>query len=572
MAHPTLSICLIVKNEEKVIKRCLESIKDVADEVIVVDTGCTDSTIQIAKEFQARVIASTWCDDFSFVRNIGLKEAKGHWILVLDADEELCKEDTEALKIALLKPVEGYCLPVISYIDNNRCNYVTDYVCRLFRNDQNYCFKNRIHEEIYTSIVGHKGWEAVVNLPVRIFHYGYIEECVNQKDKNIRNLKLLKFQLEDCSWEDRPYYLYALGVEYFQAEQYLQGAELLRQALESSPASSGGFRSDCYLKLILCELNRDNNQVEETFQKALKEYPDFADLLFLKGQVLYQQLRFKEAISFFNECLKLPLSPRYTSAAGVNSYRSWYLKGMCYYYLGCSQQSEECFTRSLEIEPNYFPPLKGWVELRLKFNKPIELNSALFKENMPFYLYQIGVLLWYRGSWQPASELWKKSLELGFKEAQKRLYNFQQLIDSSYLEGWEGFSKPDSCLIDGSCTGCEYEPVVSQERLIELFFNLCFINSFTKIKDFLINCSQIKFWETFLEEVIEAMGNWRDAGGMRLISGIIGLKPKLLVLCTANLAYGGNLYGVEKLLPRLPLSLEEKEIIRINTWICRAGK
>lgn len=390
MLKSTLSVCLITKNEEKVIKRCLESIKDIAEEIIVVDTGSSDATITIAGEFGAQVIPSVWCDDFSYSRNLALDQAKGDWILVLDADEELCREDREILLKALEKPLEGYNLSLINYIDSNHCNYVTDYVCRLFRNNQSYRFQKRIHEEIYSSIVNSKGPQAVGNLKVKIYHYGYIEDSVKQKEKNSRNLKLLELQLVECSEEDKPYYLYALGVEYFQKEQFAQGAQLLTLALESTPQKMPGFRSDCYLKLILCQINAGhNNLVEKTFAKALEEYPDFVDLLFLQGQVLYNQQRFEDAITYFTKCLNMPLSSKYTSIAGVNSFRSWYYKGLCFSHLENFNQSEQCFARSLEIEPNFFPAWQSWQEIKWLQLPPVEKEII----QIDTWIYRSGIKL-----------------------------------------------------------------------------------------------------------------------------------------------------------------------------------
>ncbi len=86
---PTLSLCMIVKNEEKHLARCLSSVKDVADEIVIVDTGSTDKTIEIAESFSAKIFHFDWVNDFSAARNFALSKCTGDWILYLDADEEL---------------------------------------------------------------------------------------------------------------------------------------------------------------------------------------------------------------------------------------------------------------------------------------------------------------------------------------------------------------------------------------------------------------------------------------------------------------------------------------------------
>ena len=94
----TLSVCMIAKNEEKYIASCLTSITPIADEIIVVDTGSTDRTKDIAKVFGAKVYDLPWTDDFSAARNHSLSYAKGQWVLVHDADEVISPLDHDKLK------------------------------------------------------------------------------------------------------------------------------------------------------------------------------------------------------------------------------------------------------------------------------------------------------------------------------------------------------------------------------------------------------------------------------------------------------------------------------------------
>ena len=127
-----LSACLIVKNEEQRLPQCLESLRSLADEIIIVDTGSSDRTISIAKKYQARVFHFDWCDDFSRARNYAIAQAKGKWILVIDADEVL-----EQSAIATLQEVmqRDDCLAVNllrSEIDAKQAPY--SLVLRLFRN------------------------------------------------------------------------------------------------------------------------------------------------------------------------------------------------------------------------------------------------------------------------------------------------------------------------------------------------------------------------------------------------------------------------------------------------------
>ena len=113
---PTLSVCLIVKNEERFIRQCLASVKDFADQIVVVDTGSTDRTVAIAKEFGAEIHEFKWCDDFSAARNAALQHVTGEWVLSFDADEELPTENRAAfLKLLENESVISWRLPLVRH-------------------------------------------------------------------------------------------------------------------------------------------------------------------------------------------------------------------------------------------------------------------------------------------------------------------------------------------------------------------------------------------------------------------------------------------------------------------------
>src|SRR3989344_2193313 len=98
MQKQTISLCMITKNEEKYLGQCLDSVKELVDEIIILDSGSTDKTKEIAKKFKAKMLDFKWNDDFSEARNESLKHATKDWILVLDADEIIEKDDLEKIK------------------------------------------------------------------------------------------------------------------------------------------------------------------------------------------------------------------------------------------------------------------------------------------------------------------------------------------------------------------------------------------------------------------------------------------------------------------------------------------
>lgn len=140
-----ISLCMIAKNEEFNIGRCLSSVKGVVDEIIIVDTGSSDETCQIAQSFGAKVQTFNWNDNFSDARNASLELATGDWILVLDADEELAQESKAILREAVLQSdMEGYFIRIENVAGNDSCPEThSDTVFRLFRNRKDYRFRGQ---------------------------------------------------------------------------------------------------------------------------------------------------------------------------------------------------------------------------------------------------------------------------------------------------------------------------------------------------------------------------------------------------------------------------------------------
>ncbi|HET6491212.1 MAG TPA: glycosyltransferase, partial [Syntrophales bacterium] len=190
-AAPTLSVCMIVKNEERHLAYCLNSLSPVADEMIVVDTGSTDKTREIAEAFGARVYAFEWIHDFSAARNHSLAQAQGDWILVMDADEVISLQDHARLKklISRKEPI-AYNFITRNYVDRTAgdgwmCNdnqYLPEQAgrgwypsskVRLFPNQENIRFEQPIHELVEYSLLKIGMGRKESGIPVH--HYGELD-------------------------------------------------------------------------------------------------------------------------------------------------------------------------------------------------------------------------------------------------------------------------------------------------------------------------------------------------------------------------------------------------------------
>jgi len=145
-----ISLTMIVKNESAHLVDCLESVKDKVDEIIIVDTGSTDNTVSIALRYTSNVYSFPWHNDFSAARNFAIEHASGDWILALDADEEVQCQDSFSFHsmITKEKDKEAFLLPLLNPISDSTGEYNTFYVLRLFRNNGNYKYVGKIHEQV----------------------------------------------------------------------------------------------------------------------------------------------------------------------------------------------------------------------------------------------------------------------------------------------------------------------------------------------------------------------------------------------------------------------------------------
>ncbi|MDA0748284.1 MAG: glycosyltransferase, partial [bacterium] len=185
-----LSVCLIVRDEEKVLDRCLASVRGVADEIVVVDTGSTDRSLDIVRSYGAQVFHFTWSDDFSAARNIGLSHATGRWILWLDADEYLRPEDQEKVTRAkALEPDQALLFTLVNEgTDQSRFRQV-----KMFPNRQEIRFERPVHETVLPSL--RRLAMDVVGTDAEVRHTGYAEARTLEK-KNARYFDLMEKWLE----------------------------------------------------------------------------------------------------------------------------------------------------------------------------------------------------------------------------------------------------------------------------------------------------------------------------------------------------------------------------------------
>jgi len=303
--QPRLSLCMIVKDEERFLPACLESVRGLVDELIIVDTGSSDKTKEIAQRFinevGGKLLDFVWINDFSAARNESLKHATGDWILVLDADEVIAPQDHEKIKAGIATvPATAFFVqhrdygktPLRSafageewrtivkddpYTEQAKdfAGYKPDAHIRLFKNNQGYGYEYCVHEDIYLSVMRNKGVlkDVPKDAPFVIHHYGFGEQRGDKQSfqKTETYLKLLKKQVRATPTHPQP--VFTLASYYFdQGIDELQGFD--KASLEQK-------KNDLKATILL--------------ERLAKLYPKFEKLYPYLGKLYMRNNRAKDA-------------------------------------------------------------------------------------------------------------------------------------------------------------------------------------------------------------------------------------------------------------------------------------
>ncbi|HEX9060082.1 MAG TPA: glycosyltransferase family 2 protein, partial [Clostridia bacterium] len=276
-----ISLCMIVKDEEKYIDGCLKSVKDFVDEMIIVDTGSTDRTIEICKSFGAQVLNFHWNGDFSEARNYGLDHAAGDWILWLDADEKV--DDTDAKKLRDIIEYDDlllYIHLINFYGDIPDPDKTFEIACtRLFRNHNGFKFINKIHEVLNESEIIEKlnGSSIIKTVPIKVYHYGYLDSVNKEKNKSERNINMLKAELKQKDYS--PWVLYHIASEYYNLKKYNEALDYVNLSIMGFLRQSKMPPSLLYkLKYSIFIISGNIEGAWPNIEKAILLYPDYVDL------------------------------------------------------------------------------------------------------------------------------------------------------------------------------------------------------------------------------------------------------------------------------------------------------
>ncbi len=306
--NPKLSVCIIAKNEEKYLAQCLQSVRAIANQIVVVDTGSIDRTVEIAKSFGAEIYNFDWCEDFSAARNAALERARGDWVLILDADEEL-PADQHARLQADLKNRKTIALR-LPLLNRGEEEHGRSCVPRLFRNAPGIYFTGRIHEQVFPSAVAvGKDWGLGTAIgTAQILHHGYSREVLEDRDKVQRNLKLLRVAVAEMP-EDANLIM-NLGLELVRSGELEAGLAQYRRAfgfMNANPAQETAPElREALLTQFTCHLykTRSHHEVVEVLTSPLAKAGGLtASLHFALGLALYELGQHDAAAEQMQHCL-----------------------------------------------------------------------------------------------------------------------------------------------------------------------------------------------------------------------------------------------------------------------------
>jgi glycosyltransferase involved in cell wall biosynthesis len=296
-----LSICMMVKNEEKYLDDCLKSLKPlmnkIESELIIIDTGSTDNTIKIAKRYTDKVYFHPWNDDFATMRNISISYAKGEWLLIIDGDEILANTNPLVgfLKTEGINEYGAAFLILKDFLGQGE-SFSLSKVMRLFR-IKDFKYTGSIHEKPQF-----KG--KIKQLQAQITHYGYLQNNPkNIEEKYKRNIKILTSEIEkEPENVMLRYYMSTTSRLYGDSDMALKEA---KKAYDISK-KTGEEYPFIYLQLVMCLIEKNEyKKAEKISLEGIEKHPRHVDLYYCLAKILGLSKKYNLAIRYYTKYIEL---------------------------------------------------------------------------------------------------------------------------------------------------------------------------------------------------------------------------------------------------------------------------
>jgi tetratricopeptide (TPR) repeat protein len=345
-----LSAALIVRNEERFLEGCLRSLVDRVDEVVVVDTGSSDRSCEIACDFGARLLNHAWADDFSAARNASIAAASGAWVLYIDADERVVEFDRPTVDRLLADP-RHVCYTALFRPATGYTRY-REY--RLFRNRPDLRFRGIIHESLVPALEAlcSRTRLRIGDSPVALEHLGYDGDL---RHKHARNLPLLRARLEGdphhvYCWDQLGLALKGLGDDAGAETAWQQAIDIVRKERVKRPEDSLP-----YLHLAGLLLDQKRN-AEALLEEGCRLFPENHSLTWQRARRLVEAGSHAAAMPLFARLAAIDAA---NIAAGPLAFdasifgaQAHAALGLCAFRLGRFTESAAHYARAEALAPN----------------------------------------------------------------------------------------------------------------------------------------------------------------------------------------------------------------------------
>lgn len=383
--RPKLSVCMIVRDNERTLEPCLKSIRPWCDELVVVDTGSLDCTPLIAKNHGAKVSFFPWVDSFAAARNVSLERATGEWLFWMDSDDVISPECGRKLREIAYGP---HTESTLGYIMQVHCPgdpdsgaedlTVVDHV-KLLRNHPQIRFEGRIHEQVLPSIRrlgGQIAWTDVF-----VVHAGSDHSEAGRKRKYVRDLRLLQAELDEQP--EHPFVLFNFGMTYADMGEHRKACGYLERSVRAAKPEESHLRK-AYALWLGCLVHIDDfSSAERVAAEALSRFPDDGELGFRQGLVHHARGRMKEAAASYRRVLEVREERCFRSVdPGLSGFKTRHNLGIVYRDAGDLLQAELQWRLGLEERPGYEPSMAALSEILIlrRAWATAEVQSEVWRE------------------------------------------------------------------------------------------------------------------------------------------------------------------------------------------------
>lgn len=341
--HPPLSVCITGHNEAFNLARCIKSVNELALQVIYVDTGSQDNSLEVASELGAETYSVVWHNDLARIRNHGLEQVVGDWVLVLNADEVLDEKSTRVVVSAIENETRRACMARIhTPLDAGQSplNSQISGSMRLF--PRNVRYVGIMAEEYALTGVDDGSAQPLEDFEIMHMHFQFPPQQIAQKIKNWEDIIMHMYP------EVNPTRQFMLGREAFYAQKPHQAVPLLRESLEMDAPD----KSSAYYYLIVSLTNTgEYESAIETAEKGIVSFPDYTDLYYLKAMAHAIAGHFKEAGALLLQCLAMGDSAwwKYLGSPGTGSFKALLSLGAIYAREGKFREALNSFIEAAAI-------------------------------------------------------------------------------------------------------------------------------------------------------------------------------------------------------------------------------